>query len=393
MGCSQDVKVKESNTATVSVVKANKRTIKNQNEQLVQKKNEVKNIYISNYENLDEQLVPKQNEINNIYISNYENLDEVAHPNDIGQNIEANIPKTVKKTISKEEMIDFKKLPNYDLFEKFINIEKVKEYLEENIFNDNQEIISGIFTQIKPLINELFKRFQIEYEIISQKKVIDCGSYKVEITPPNDSQSSDNYFPLFFLNFWFYPPEVFSRRIIKKFFFCDQLMYSTPSYSQPRAACPEWSQTCSMIYSMEYQTNQYLAEVMHHELFHYLDFMISRTKVDPKIERDWSTLNPKGFHYGSGGEYERTYVDINKKDQMYFVSHYSMTDCCEDRAEAYCRLMTRNSAWHKEQSQVIHKKIEKLKEFMAILDPTYIGNKNNYYYERLQNFLDTYYKD
>ena len=78
---------------------------------------------------------------------------------------------------------------------------------------------------------------------------------------------------------------------------------------------------------------------------------------------------------------------------MYFVSHYSMTDCCEDRAEAYCRLMTRNSAWHKEQSQVIHKKIEKLKEFMAILDPTYIGNKNNYYYERLQNFLDTYYKD
>ena len=369
MGCGQNPKVKEPNTATVSVVKANKRTLENQNEQLVQKqKNEIKNIYISNYENINE--VDKEQ-----------------------KKIESNITKTVKKTISKEEMIDFKKLPNYDLFEKFINMDKVKEYLEENIFNYNQEIISGIFTQIKPLIDELFKRFQIDYEIISQKKVIDCGSYRVDLTPPQDSQSSDNYFPLFFLNFWFYPPEVFSRRIIKKFFFCDQLMFSTPSYSQPRAACPEWSQTCSMLYSMEYQSNQYLAEVMHHELFHYLDFMISSTKVDPKIERDWSTLNPKGFRYGSGGEYERVYVDINKKDQMYFVSHYSMTDCCEDRAEAYCRLMTRNSAWHNEQSQVIHKKIEKLKEFMAILDPKYIGNKNNYYYERLQNFLDTYYKD
>ena len=284
-------------------------------------------------------------------------------------------------------------LPNYDLFEKFINMEKVKQFLDENISQGYGQIIDGIFNDIKPLITELFKRFKIEYEIISQKKVIDCGSYQVVITPPKGTQNLDNYFPLFFMNFWFYPPEVFNRRIIKKFYFCDKITFSTPTYSQPRAACPEWSQTHSMIYAMEYQQSQYLAEVMHHELFHYLDFMISGSKVDSKVQADWETLNPKGFHYGSGGEYERTYVDINKKDQMYFVSHYSMTDCCEDRAEAYCRLMTRNSNWHNEQSQVIEKKIEKLRNFMKMLDPTYIGNNNNYYYERLQKFLDTYYND
>ena len=376
MGCSNNIKVDESTNsknATVAVVKANKKTIQNQNAELIQKQEEIKNISNANTQNIIQK--------------------EVNIPKTIQQNVTQNIPKTNQKTISKEEMIDFKKLPNCDLFEKFINMEKVKQYLNENIFQSNNRIIDGIFNDIKPLITELFKRFKIEYEIISQKKVIDCRSYQVVITPPQGTQNLDNYFPLFFMNFWFYPPEVFNRRIIKKFYFCEQLMFATSTYSQPRAACPEWSQTHSMIYAMEYQQSQYLAEVMHHELFHYLDFMISGSKVDSKVQADWETLNPKGFHYGSGGEYERTYVDINKKDQMYFVSHYSMTDCCEDRAEAYCRLMTRNSNWHNEQSQVIEKKIEKLRNFMKMLDPTYIGNNNNYYYERLQKFLDTYYND
>ena len=53
-------------------------------------------------------------------------------------------------------------------------------------------------------------------------------------------------------------------------------------------------------------------------------------------------LNIKGFHYGSGGEYERIYVNINKMEQIYFVSHYSMTDCYINREEAFYRLMRRN---------------------------------------------------
>ena len=376
MGCSNNIKVDESTNsknATVAVVKANKKTIQNQNAELIQKQQEIKNISNANTQNIIQK--------------------EVNIPKTIQQNVTQNIPKTNQKTISKEEMLNYKNLPNSDLFEQFINMEKVKQYLNENIFKSNNRIIDGIFNDIKPLITELFKRFKIEYEIISQKKVIDCRSYQVVITPPQGTQNLDNYFPLFFMNFWFYPPEVFNRRIIKKFYFCEQLMFATSTYSQPRAACPEWSQTHSMIYAMEYQQSQYLAEVMHHELFHYLDFMISGSKVDSKVQADWETLNPKGFHYGSGGEYEREYVDIDKKDQMYFVSHYSMTDCCQDRAQVYCRLMTRNTNWYKEQSQVIKKKIEKIRNFMKMLDPTYIGNNNNYYYERLQKFLDTYYND
>ena len=144
---------------------------------------------------------------------------------------------------------------------------------------------------------------------------------------------------------------------------------------------------------MKFEDVTYLSEVMHHELFHYFDFMVSRSKVDPGIEADWSKLNPSNFTYGRGGEYERVYIDINKKDQMYFVSHYSMSQCCEDRAETYSRLMTKTSEWKNEFSDVIHKKFKKIEDFMKVHhSPNYIGKSKNHYFERLQNFLDWFYQ-
>ena len=86
------------------------------------------------------------------------------------------------------------------------------------------------------------------------------------------------------------------------------MIFTTSSYSQPRAASPEWTLTHSMIYGTEIQDSKYLAEVMHHSLFNYFDYMVSYSRVDPDIEADWNKLNPKGFTYGSGGEYEREYI-------------------------------------------------------------------------------------
>jgi hypothetical protein len=171
------------------------------------------------------------------------------------------------------------------------------------------------------------------------------------------------------------------------------MIFTTSSYSQPRAASPEWSQTHSMIYGMEFQDPSYLAEVMHHSLFYYFDYMVSGSRVDPKIEADWCKLNPSNFIYGKGGEYERIYIDINKKDKIYFVSHYSMSQCCSDRAEIYSRLMTKTSEWKNELSEFIHKKFKKIEDFMKIHSPNYIGINENYYYERLQNFLDFFYQN
>jgi hypothetical protein len=203
----------------------------------------------------------------------------------------------------------------------------------------------------------------------------------------------DYYFPLFFLNFWFYPSDVFHLKIIKKFIFCKEIIFTTSLYSQPRESCPEWGITHSMIYGMKLQDPTYLAEVMHHSLFNYFDYMVSGSRVDPKIEADWCKLNPSNFIYGKGGEYERIYIDINNKDKKYFVSHYSMSQCCSDRAEIYSRLMTKTSEWKNELSEFIHKKFKKIEDFMKNLSPNYIGINENYYYERLQNFLDFFYQN
>ena len=303
--------------------------------------------------------------------------------------------KDIKSSVKKNEnSLVYKNLPNYDLFEKFIKIQKVKDYLNNNIFKGAfTKRTDGIFKEIEPLLKELFNRFGLGFDVITKKQTIDCVSYRVDITPYKNSQSLDFYFPLFFLNFWFYPPEAFHHKIIKKFIFCEELIITTSTYSQPRAACPEWTKTCSMLYAIQEQDMNYLAEVMHHELFHYFDFMVSGSRVDSQIERDWSKLNPSNFQYGSGGEYERVYMDINKKDNVYFVSHYSMSQCCEDRAEIYSRLMTKNSDWINEQSKPVLQKIEKIKDFMKSHDPKYIGEKNNGFFENLLNFLDNFYKN
>ena len=61
--------------------------------------------------------------------------------------------------------------------------------------------------------------------------------------------------------------------------------------------------------------------------------------------------------------------------------------------EIYSRLMTKTSEWKNEESEFIHKKFKKIKEFMKAHSPNYIGINKNYYYERLQNFLDFFYQN
>ncbi len=332
---------------------------------------------------------------NNLQSSDTEKINESEKKNELllkENKIDFEKSEKLEKSLEESGSISYMDLPNYDLFEKFIELRKVKQFIQNVVYDGYADVISGIFNDIKPLLDELFERFGITYEIIKENKTINCSGYNVIINKP-DMTNSDFYLPLFFLNFWFYPKDAFHHKIIKKFIFCEELIFSTTSYSQPRAACPEWDQTHSMIYSMKTQDLTYLAEVMHHELFHYFDFMVSGSRVDSKIEADWNKLNPKGFTYGSGGEYEREYIDINKKDQMYFVSHYSMSQCCEDRAEIYGRVMTKTTEWKNELSENVLKKFKKIEDFMKVHhSPNYIGKSKNHYFERLQNFLDWFYQ-
>ena len=131
---------------------------------------------------------------------------------------------------------------------------------------------------------------------------------------------------------------------------------------------------------MKIEDKNYLSEIMHYELFHYFDFMVS----DSQIEAEWNKLNPSDFIYGREEDFKR-YMENNNKEQMYFISKTSMKQCCEDRAEIYSKLMTQTSEWKKELSKNVRKKFKKIKDFMKV---HFIGNSNNHYFERVKNFID-----
>ena len=118
-----------------------------------------------------------------------------------------------------------------------MKLEKVHKYIQ---YYQGEEVINGIFNDIKPLIDELFTRFGITYEIIKENKTINSKAYNVVINESDmESKNSDYYFPLFFLNFWFYPSDAFHHKRIEGFIFCDELIISLSSNLYPRPAFPD----------------------------------------------------------------------------------------------------------------------------------------------------------
>ena len=51
----------------------------------------------------------------------------------------------------REISFSYKDLPNYDLFEEFMMKEKVQKYIQ---YYQGEEVINGIFNDIKPLIDK-----------------------------------------------------------------------------------------------------------------------------------------------------------------------------------------------------------------------------------------------
>ena len=94
----------------------------------------------------------------------------------------------------REISFSYKDLPNYDLFEEFMKIEKVNQYIQ---FYQENEVINGIFNDIIPLIDKLFTRFGITYDIIEENTTIECNGLKVDMSKP-EIKDLDYYFPLFF---------------------------------------------------------------------------------------------------------------------------------------------------------------------------------------------------
>ena len=109
----------------------------------------------------------------------------------------------------------------------------------------------------------------------------------------------DSYLPIFFHEFSLYPISYIKKSQIKFFYFTNTLTFSAETYSQYRAAVPDYcDDTMALNYCCKETLSSYIRNIIHHEFFHFVDY-IEDYKIydsDPK----WEACNESCFKYGNG---------------------------------------------------------------------------------------------
>ncbi len=280
----------------------------------------------------------------------------------------------------------YENMENFDILKSFLSKPLVQIYFNE-LFRPNKNIktfqyqkIKGIFNEMKSDFDNLFKRFKIKYKIPTSKFKIKTFSSKIE-SNPCENEDLDMFIPLFFLEFLIYPKSFIKNSKIKQIIFVHDIQFTTPFYSQERAGCPEYQQTKSLILAAAERNFLYIRIVMHHEFFHYVDWIDDNSYEDEIFEK----LNEPNFKYGNGGEFEREWIKLEKGTKG-FINHYSTTGLEEDRAEIYQYLIGDPDEALNNKDEIVRKKVKRIQEFVNKFDPKGMGNKNNNFWGNLIDF-------
>ena len=285
---------------------------------------------------------------------------------------------------------DFTKLENYDLFEKFLSEPLVQIYIEE-VFRPNKEIksfqlekISGVFKRIESLLHQLFNRIGLELVIPLSKYSLKSISFDLEGDPPTQSDL-DCYTPILFMEFWIYGKSFIKKSKLKKIILLHNIDYTNSEYTQDRAGCPEYDLTKSITFAIREKNLAYIRIVLHHELFHFIDYADDQNFDD----EGWEKLNMKGFEYGEGGDTEREWIKL-EKNKMGFINHYSTSALEEDRAEIYQYLISCPDEALNNNDVIVSKKAKRIQNFINEFDNKGIGDEKNNFWSNLIDYRQRY---
>lgn len=285
---------------------------------------------------------------------------------------------------------NYQEMPNYDLLYSFLQLPLVKTYINE-IFLPNKTIkqfhyekIKGIFKQIKPILDSLFKRLGITYKIPIKLFKVRLITYNLDCKPSTE-EDLDMYIPIFFMEWCIYPKSFIKKSKLKQVIFVHEIQFSSPYFKQYRAGCPETNQIHSLILSTLERNFLYIRIVLHHELFHYVDWVDDFSYADP----EWKKLNEKGFKYGKGGEFEREWVQLEPNVKG-FINHYSTSALEEDRAEIYQYLIGCPDEAVNNKDEIVRKKVVRIRDFITGFDKKGIGNKKNNFFANLMDYRERF---
>jgi hypothetical protein len=276
------------------------------------------------------------------------------------------------------------------IIERFSNRDKVKRYFDINknhhfVTGPEDISIHGIGEEVMNDLDELFKLYNLEAVYLNSATEINHGTWWYSMTELNNDDLN-NYLPIFFKEFSVYPVTFIRKLGLNKIYFVNSLIFSTNTYSQYRAAVPDYSySTMAMIYCCKEQSQIYIKNVIHHELFHFIDYIEDGLLYGP--DPDWESLNTPNFTYGDGGANNRVWKPLELGVQG-FLNFYSTTGVEEDKAEIFSFLMNSPDKIGNHECHIINKKLEKIINLLERFDS--LGVNQNFWKE-LMNFRENYY--
>ena len=275
---------------------------------------------------------------------------------------------------------NYKNFENYKYLHQLLQIPLVQIYIKE-IINKHSSFektdypkIKGIYNTIFPLFNEFLKELNIELYIPNKYQEYEYYSYSLKTTPTNE-KDLDIYIPLFFLEWLIYPKSLIKLSKLRKITFIHECILITKNYKQYRAGVPEYIYNYNLFYCTKERDFNYIQIVIHHEYFHFIDFIHDKS-FDDIIWRKFNSIN---FNYGIGGWSERIFIKLDSNIKG-FINHFSMSAIEEDKAEIYQFLMINTFNALNNKDVIIQKKVYRIIEFLKEFDKIFfVDNWENYF--------------
>lgn len=312
---------------------------------------------------------------------------KINRPNNINHNKSNNLLMSPRKIDIMEHSTE--NFQNVDILDRLMAkplaaafYTKIFQY--KNINHEMENEFKGLYHLIKPEIEDLARRYELTFDIPKDHFEIDLKSFKLEFTPCNEADI-DLYIPLFIFEILIYPKSFIKKLEIKSFTFINSLNFVTTEYEQYRAACPEYYKTMSLYYCAKERNSSYIRTVIHHELFHFCDFIDDGTYDDPK----WNKFNSHGFKYGKGGAYEREWKPLNP-DTRGFLNFYSTTGIEEDKAEIFQFIISDPDKAFQHEDEIVNKKVFYVANFLKRFDEVGFGDNQNDFFSILSKHRKKY---
>lgn len=193
-----------------------------------------------------------------------------------------------------------------------------------------------------------------------------------------DRKSLESYAGLFASEFNLYPHELVKRLRLKRVVLCTELSFA----GQLRDGIPDYEhETLYLDVIRSAFDKHYLRIVIHHEIFHIIDYL-----DDGKVYQDkrWNYLNPTNFKYGSGGLSAQDLPETSVLTKKFpgFLNHYSTTGVEEDKAEVFANLVVIPDyvEGRAKKDHVLNAKVERMRDLLVNFCP----DMNEEFWERVR---------